>query len=77
MSAATYYVTGHNAGSSSKAHAEKLAKIRSQRDPASQTGVFTVSGDRANRKKTYVAVFLNGSKLPRSAWFVGFKKVRA
>lgn len=65
-------VNGTMLWQNSKEHAMKKAEGVSTLPPKAATQIAVYQGSVANHK--VVAVFLNGSKLPRSAWFVGFKK---
>ena len=65
-------INGTVLGQSSKEHAMKKAEGVSTLPSRAATQIAVYQGSVANHK--VVAVYLNGSKLPRSAWFVGFKR---
>ena len=64
-------VDGHSFGWKDRKAAESRAERDSSAKPATQIAVY--QGSPSSEHKC-VSVYLNGSKLPRSAWFVGFKK---
>ncbi len=65
-----YSVTGVKTTFPTVRGAEAMAHEASKRRPAVQIGVY---GSKVRGGRKYVCVYLNGKKLPRSAWFAGYR----